>query len=124
MAEALLKDALREQQDIIVESAGLGALVDGREVEGVDVTFRSGRRAVRQEGAEERRLTVHLALPVHEGGTVVTERRRSDRAAGSEHRTRRAPQVVDLGEDRGGGLVVFPCRRVVFLPEAQRPGPG
>ena len=28
MAEALLKDALREQQDIIVESAGLGALVD------------------------------------------------------------------------------------------------
>ena len=28
MAEALLRDALREQQDIIVESAGLGALVD------------------------------------------------------------------------------------------------
>ena len=28
MAEALLKDALREQQDMIVESAGLGALVD------------------------------------------------------------------------------------------------
>ena len=28
MAEALLKDALRDRQDIIVESAGLGALVD------------------------------------------------------------------------------------------------
>ena len=28
MAEALLKDALKKQQDIIVESAGLGALVD------------------------------------------------------------------------------------------------
>ena len=28
MAEALLRDALREQQDITVESAGLGALVD------------------------------------------------------------------------------------------------
>jgi protein-tyrosine phosphatase len=28
MAEALLRDALREQQDVIVESAGLGALVD------------------------------------------------------------------------------------------------
>ena len=28
MAEALLRDALREQKDIIVESAGLGALVD------------------------------------------------------------------------------------------------
>ena len=28
MAEALLREALREQQDIIVESAGLGALVD------------------------------------------------------------------------------------------------
>ena len=28
MAEALLKDALHEQQDILVESAGLGALVD------------------------------------------------------------------------------------------------
>jgi protein-tyrosine phosphatase len=28
MAEALLRDALREKQDIIVESAGLGALVD------------------------------------------------------------------------------------------------
>lgn len=28
MAEALLKDALQDQQDIIVESAGLGALVD------------------------------------------------------------------------------------------------
>jgi protein-tyrosine phosphatase len=28
MAEALLQDALREQQDIIVKSAGLGALVD------------------------------------------------------------------------------------------------
>ena len=28
MAEALLKDALRKQQDIVVESAGLGALVD------------------------------------------------------------------------------------------------
>ena len=28
MAEALLKDALRGQQDILVESAGLGALVD------------------------------------------------------------------------------------------------
>ena len=28
MAEALLKDALNEQPDIIVESAGLGALVD------------------------------------------------------------------------------------------------
>ena len=28
MAEALLREALREQEDIIVESAGLGALVD------------------------------------------------------------------------------------------------
>ena len=28
MAEALLRDALTEQQDVIVESAGLGALVD------------------------------------------------------------------------------------------------
>jgi protein-tyrosine phosphatase len=28
MAEALLKDALKKQQDIVVESAGLGALVD------------------------------------------------------------------------------------------------
>jgi protein-tyrosine phosphatase len=28
MAEALLKDALQDQQDIVVESAGLGALVD------------------------------------------------------------------------------------------------
>ena len=28
MAEALLRDALGEQQDVIVESAGLGALVD------------------------------------------------------------------------------------------------
>jgi len=28
MAEALLRDALKEQQDITVESAGLGALVD------------------------------------------------------------------------------------------------
>ena len=28
MAEALLRDVLREQQDITVESAGLGALVD------------------------------------------------------------------------------------------------
>ena len=92
MAEALLRDALREQQDITVESAGLGALVDWPASEHAETLM--AERGLDISGHKARQLTPELVKKVD---LVLVMEAGHKRAIEAEDATARG-KVYRLGE--------------------------
>jgi protein-tyrosine phosphatase len=94
MAEAVLRDALKEQEEIIVESAGLGAMVDWPASEHAEVLM--AERGLDISAHRARQLTPEL---IREADLILVMESRHKKAIESEDVTARG-KVFRLGEWR------------------------
>jgi protein-tyrosine phosphatase len=94
MAEAVLRDALREQEEITVESAGLGALVDWPASEHAEVLMRD--RGIDISSHRARQLTPQL---IHDADLILVMESGHKKAIEAENATARG-KVFRLGEWR------------------------